>query len=65
MPSTKSDVMELIRKLPEHVTTFDIMEELYFREQVEAGLKDLAEGRVLSHDALKRRIARWRESAGR
>jgi predicted transcriptional regulator len=57
--------LELIRKLPEDVTTTDIMEELYFKQQVDKGLRDVAEGRVLSHEELKERVARWRKSAGR
>ena len=41
------------------------MEELFFKQQVEKGLQDVAEGRVLTHAELKERIARWRKSAGR
>jgi predicted transcriptional regulator len=43
----------------------DVMEELYFRLQVDKGAKDAAEGRVISHTELKNRIAEWRRSAGR
>jgi hypothetical protein len=42
----------------------DVMEELYFRVQVEKGIKD-AEGRVLSHAELKNRNAQWRRFAER
>ena len=35
------------------------------KQQVEKGLQDVAEGRVLTHEELKERIARWRKSAGR
>ena len=65
MAREKDEVLELIRKLPEDATTEDIMEELYFRQQVARGLKDVAEGRVLSTQQLKERIALWRKSAGR
>jgi predicted transcriptional regulator len=41
------------------------MEELFFKQQVEKGLQDVAEGRVLTQAELKERIARWRKSAGR
>ena len=61
----KTEALELIRKLPDDVTTGAIMEELFFKQQVEKGLQDVAEGRVLTHEELKERIARWRKSAGR
>lgn len=65
MSQEKHEVLELIRRLPDDVTTADIMEELYFKQQVDKGLQDVAEGRVLSHEELKQRVARWRKSAGR
>jgi len=65
MRHEKSEVIELIRKLPDNVTTTDIMEELYFKQQVDKGLQDVAEGRVISHEELKKRIAKWRKSTGR
>ena len=65
MNQEKHYVLELIRRLPDDVTTADIMEELYFKQQVDKGLQDVTEGRVLSHEELKQRVARWRKSAGR
>jgi predicted transcriptional regulator len=65
MGKEKAEALDLIRKLPEEVTTDAIMEELYFKRQVDKGLRDVAEGRVLSHQELKERIGRWRKSAGR
>ena len=65
MGQEKREAMELIRKLPDNVTTDAIMEELYFKQQVDKGLRDVAEGRVLTHQELKERLARWRKSAGR
>lgn len=61
----KAEALELIKKLPDDVSTGGIMEELFFKQQVEKGLQDVAEGRVLTHDELKERMARWRKSAGR
>lgn len=65
MGQEKAEALELIRKLPDEVTTDAIMEELYFKRQVDRGLRDVAEGRILTHQELKERIARWRKSAGR
>lgn len=65
MGKDKAEALELIRKLPEDVSTSGIMEELYFKHQVDRGLQDVAEGKVLTHQELKESIARWRKSSGR
>ena len=65
METDKKEAIELISRLPDEVTTIDIIEELYFKQQVDTGLRDVAEGRTLSHEELKKRIAEWRKSAGR
>jgi predicted transcriptional regulator len=41
------------------------MEMLYFKAQVDKGLRDVAEGRVLTREELKKRMAKWRKSVGR
>ena len=65
MAKAKTEALEMIKKLPDDVTTGAIMEQLFFKQQVEKGLQDVAEGRVLTLEELKERIARWRKSAGR
>jgi predicted transcriptional regulator len=65
MAKAKAEALELIKKLPDDVSTGAIMEELFFKQQVEKGLQDVAEGRVLTQEELKERIARWRKSVGR
>ena len=64
MGKHKSEALELIQKLPDDVTTDTIMEELYFKQQIDKGLRDVGEGRVITHQELKERIARWRKSSG-
>lgn len=65
MAKAKAEALAMIKKLPDDVTTGAIIEELFFKQQVEKGLQDVAEGRVLTQEELKERIARWRKSAGR
>jgi predicted transcriptional regulator len=65
MAKAKTEALELIKNLPDDVSTGAILEELFFKQQVEKGLQDVAEGRVLTQDELKERMARWRKSAGR
>ncbi|BFU92288.1 MAG: hypothetical protein NTAFB01_34750 [Nitrospira sp.] len=55
--------MELIKKLPDDVSTGTIMEELFFKQQVERGLQDVAEGRAFTQGAERKNRAmaqvRW------
>ena len=65
MSQAKAEALQLISRLPDTATTADILEELYFKEQVERGLRDVVEGRTISHEEFKERLAQWRKSAGR
>lgn len=46
---------ELLGEAVEHLAAYD----RWFREEVEKGLKSLREGRVLEHDEVKVRFARY------
>jgi predicted transcriptional regulator len=59
--TTKEAVIELIRRLPDDVSTEDIMEELYVRLQIEEGIRELDEGKGIPHEEVKRRMAKWLE----
>ena len=50
MATAKSEALEMIQNLPDDITTDVIMEELFFKQQVEKGLQDVAEGHVVSHE---------------
>jgi predicted transcriptional regulator len=55
----KELALQAIDRLPDSATLEDIMAELYFRQKVERGLKDLEEGRVISHEDARRRLVQW------
>jgi predicted transcriptional regulator len=55
----KQDVIKLIQDLPEDVTLEDIMTELYVRAKIEDGIKQLDQGKALSHDKVKERMNKW------
>jgi hypothetical protein len=65
MGDQKKEAIDLIERLPDDVGTGDIIEELYFKMQVDEGLRDVAEGRTLTHDELKARLAQWRNPVER
>jgi predicted transcriptional regulator len=49
----------MIEELPEDITVSDVMAELYFRQNVDEGLKELDEGKGLSHEEAKKRLSEW------
>ena len=59
MPSVKDQVIEMIRSLPEEISIDDIMAELYFRLKVDAGLRELDEGKGIPHAEVKEQLSRW------
>jgi len=59
MSGVKQEVLELIRSLPESVTLDEIMAELYFKLQVDTGLRELDEGKGISHEEVKKRMGKW------
>ena len=58
MASTKEQVLDMIRGLPDDVTLDDIMAELHFRAKVDAGLRELDEGKGIPHEEVERRLAK-------
>lgn len=65
MSQAKQEAVDLIQRMPDTATTADILDELFFKEQIERGLQDVAEGRTISHAEFKERLAQWRKSVGR
>lgn len=59
MKSAKRHALEIINNLPENVSYDEIMEKLFVVQKVEDGLKDIAEGKVLSQEEVKKRLAQW------
>lgn len=59
MAAIKEQVIELVKSLPDDATVEDVMEELYFKMQVDAGLAELDRGEGIPHEEVERRMARW------
>jgi predicted transcriptional regulator len=59
MFGVKKEVIKMIQSLPDEVTLDDIMAELYFKLQVDAGLKELDEGKGIPQEAVEKRMSRW------
>jgi len=60
MEILKSKLEGLLKNLPEKVDVEDVMYRLYLLQKIEAGEKDIAEGKTLSHrDAIERLSKKW------
>lgn len=59
MAGIKQQVMQMIESLPEDVSIDNIMAELYFKLQVDAGLKELEEGKGMPHQEVEKRMSKW------
>ncbi len=59
MARIKQQVIQMIQSLPDDVTINDIMAELYFKLQVDAGLKELDEGKGIPHEEIEKRMSKW------
>lgn len=46
-PSIEDEARRLVERLPDDATWEDLQYEIYFRQVVEAGLKDSREGRTM------------------
>ena len=60
MNISKSKLETLFKELPENVDTEEVMYRLYLLQKIEAGERDIQEGRTLSHkDAVERLSRKW------
>lgn len=63
--SGKQQALRVIERLPDDASLEEVMYELYFRQRVDRGLRELEAGKTVPHAIVKRRLAKWLRSAGR
>jgi len=56
MANAKQSAREVIERLPDSVTWNDLMYELYVKQKIDDGLRELDEGRGIPHEEVKRRL---------
>jgi len=57
--TTKQIALETIEQLPEDASWEDIQERINFVAGVRKGLRELDEGKGISHDKVKEEFAEW------
>ena len=57
--TAKQKACEVISRMPDESTFEDIQYHLYVLQCIEQGEKDIENGRVLSHEEVESRLAKW------
>jgi predicted transcriptional regulator len=57
--TTKEQMLQAIRELPDEATVEDAMERLYLLYKVEQGIAQADAGRKVSQEEARTRMARW------
>lgn len=55
----KRFLVQLIKKLPEEFDLDKLLQKLIVIEKIEVGLEDVRNGRVVSHDTVKKEVKKW------
>lgn len=63
--SSKDAARRIIEQMPDDASLEDIMYQLYFRATIDRGLEELRTGKTVSHEEVKRSLAKWLQSIGR
>ena len=59
MECIKDEVIKMILRMPDNVSIDDIMEELYFKLQVNRGLQELDSGKGIPHEEVEKKVQQW------
>jgi predicted transcriptional regulator len=55
----KELILDVVNRAPDDASAEQIMYQVYVRSAIERGLKDVREGRVLTHEQVKRSLQKW------
>ncbi len=55
----KSQLLDIIEKMPEEISVGDLIAEIHFKEKLEKGLNQINEGKTISHTEAKQRLSKW------
>lgn len=57
MKQVKEEAKKLLDKLPDEISWDDIMYEMYVRNKIDRGLQAADEGKLISHEEVKKRFS--------
>jgi predicted transcriptional regulator len=61
MKTVKDEIKQIMENLPDDLTYEEFQYHIYVHQKIQNGLKDAREGRVISNDEMKKRMAKWIE----
>lgn len=61
--TAKQKVQQLLDRLPDEVSLEQIRYHVYVLHKIERGEKAIEEGRVVSHEEVKRRVQKWPDAS--
>jgi len=64
MSSAKQQIMAFVQEMPDDASTERILYELQIKVLIEERLKEADEGKFVSHEEVKERMASWLKSFG-
>ena len=59
MASAKQAVRDVLKRMPEDCSLEDIQYQLYLRQKLEKSRTAAAEGRLVPHEEVKKRLSKW------
>ena len=57
----KSDVLELLKDMPEEIDVDKLIYTLYLKRKLELAEADITAGRVIPHEEVEREMEAWRD----
>jgi hypothetical protein len=57
---TKDEILEAVRRLPDDATLDDALDVLFMLKSIERGEAQIAAGKGIPQDEVRRRMAQWR-----
>jgi predicted transcriptional regulator len=57
----KEEVLELVRQLPDEIDIEELIYRLYLLEKLAAAEADIAAGRTLSAEEVRKRVREWQQ----
>ena len=55
----KRSLVQMVNELPSEFNLDDLMEKLLVLEKIEAGLDDVRNERIISHEKVKKEVRKW------
>lgn len=59
MKTVKQEIIDMLQSMPDDIDYDEIMEKIYFKQSIQKSLQDITEGRTLTHEEAKARLAKW------